>query len=134
MILVDSSVLISFLRGDSTPCTKYLLYLDSENVEYGIPAICIQEVLQGARDAQEWKLLSRYLKTQVIVNPSNLTELHIKAARCYFDCKRRGISVRSAADCFIAALCVEQKARLLHEDRDFVQIAKVIPLKFPRSL
>ena len=45
----------------------------------------------------------------------------------YFDCRRAGITIRSAADCLIARVAVEHELMLLHDDRDFEKMAEVVP-------
>jgi len=55
----------------------------------------------------------------------------MSAARIYFDCRRVGLAVRSAIDCLIAQVAIEHDVPLLHDDRNFEQIAQVLPkLKF----
>jgi predicted nucleic acid-binding protein len=45
----------------------------------------------------------------------------------YFDCRRAGITLRSSIDCTIAQIAVEHGAALLHNDRDFERIGRVVP-------
>ncbi len=52
-----------------------------------------------------------------------------EAARINFDCRRKGMTVRSAVDCFIAQLVLEEDGILLHDDDDFEKIRSVRPLK-----
>lgn len=106
MILVDSSVLVPFLRGHETTAT-----------------------LQGARDEREWRVLDAYLSTQPLVHPADPLATHRHAARIYFDCRRRGLTVRSTIDCFVAQLALEHELALLHDDRDYDAIARVRPLR-----
>ena len=49
------------------------------------------------------------------------------AARLYFDCRRAGVTLRSSVDCTIAQIALEHGAALLHNDRDFERIAKIVP-------
>ena len=53
----------------------------------------------------------------------------VDAARIYFDCRRKGLTVRSAADCLIAQIALERDFSLLHDDCDFEAIGKVRPLR-----
>ena len=55
----------------------------------------------------------------------DVLSLHFAAARIYFDCRRKGITVRSTIDCFIAALVLEVDGVLLHDDDDFDRIREV---------
>jgi predicted nucleic acid-binding protein len=125
MIYVDTSVIIDLLRGKNTPAANLLANLDGDDVPYAIPLICCQEILQGARDEAEWRILHENLFSQRLAAPEDLTALHWEAARIFFDCRRRGITVRSSVDCLIAAQTIAAQATLLHDDEDFERIKKV---------
>jgi predicted nucleic acid-binding protein len=133
VIVVDTSVLIDYLRGRSSPGAERLARLEADDVPFWIPVVCYQEVLQGARDAREWSLLEEHLKTQRLLIPDDPLSLHREAARLFFDCRRKGITVRSSVDCLIAAQTVKAKATLLHADEDFERLSTVRPLKTLRS-
>ncbi len=133
MIVVDSSVLIDLLKGVQSAPANRLRGLELEGSPFALPGICFQEVLQGAKDEREWKLLSAYLGTQDLLFASDPAFTYRKAARIYFDCRRKGITIRSSADCFIAQLVLEHDAILLHDDDDFEYISKVRPLKTLRE-
>lgn len=142
MILVDTSVLVDFLRGKDTPAVRRLEALDAtdpldaleaEDSPFGIPFPCVQEVLQGTRNETEWKRLSALLTSQALVAPLDPLEAHIEAARIHFDCRRKGLTVRSSADCLIAAIALERGDQLLHDDQDFETIRKVRPLRTLRG-
>jgi hypothetical protein len=129
VILVDTSVLIPFLRGSDTAATRYLARALGEKIETFLAPIIVQEVLQGARDEKEWRALDAYLSTQTLVHPGDVLTLHRHAARIYFDCRRRGLTVRRTIDCLIAQLALDHDLALLHDDRDYNTIGQVRPLK-----
>lgn len=129
MIVVDTSVLVSFFRGHDTPGARYLKRLEQDATPFTIPAVCCQELLQGARDEKEWRLLRTYLESQELLVPLDQVGAHVEAARILFDCRRRGVTVRSSTDCLIAQLALERNAVLLHEDEDFERITSVRPLR-----
>ena len=54
---------------------------------------------------------------------------YVAAARIYFDCRRRALTVRSSTDCLVAQVALDNRLTLLHSDRDFEAIAKVRPLR-----
>jgi predicted nucleic acid-binding protein len=56
-------------------------------------------------------------------------ESFARAARIYFDCKKKGITIRSTIDCLIAQTALEHDLFLLHNDTDFDAMASVIRLK-----
>ena len=129
MIIVDSSVLIGFLRGQTSPAIELLEKLELENASFAIPGLCYQEVLQGAKDEREWKILDNYLGGQDLLFAQDPEASHREAARIYFDCRRRGLTIRSSIDCFIAQLVLEEDGILLHDDGDFEDIRQVRPLQ-----
>lgn len=107
--------------------------MEREGAPFLLPAVCYQEVLQGARDEKEWKLLQEYLGSQNLIAPQDATLTRQAAARIYFDCRRKGLTIRSSMDCYIAQLTLEENGTLLHDDDDFDWIAKVRPLKTLRG-
>lgn len=129
MIVVDSSVLIGFLRGHSSPAIARLETLVEEEIPFGIPGICCQEVLQGAKDEKEWRLLDDYLGSQDLLFHRDALASHWEAARIYFDCRRKGLTIRSSIDCLIAQLVLELEGVLLHDDGDYKSIQQVRPLR-----
>ncbi len=131
MLIVDTSVLISYLQASNNNQSRYLLETESRKIPFAIPNICLQEVLQGARDDKSWKILKNYLSSQIIISPKNLVSSFQEAARIFYDCRKKGLTIRSANDCLIAQMVLENKGVLLHNDKDFVSIAKIRPLKFP---
>jgi predicted nucleic acid-binding protein len=129
MIVVDASALIAFLRGSPTPAASKLAELEQHGVPFAVPAICAQEVLQGARDAREWRVLERYLQGQSLLVPSDPWSTHAAAASIFVDCRRKGVSLRGTVDCLVAAMTLERDGVLLHEDRDFEKMKVVRPLR-----
>ena len=64
MILVDTSVLIHFLKGvDNENSRKFSIILQ-RGIPFGINSLIFQEVLQGAASEKEYSTLKRYLGTQ----------------------------------------------------------------------
>ncbi|MEO6951566.1 MAG: PIN domain-containing protein [Polyangia bacterium] len=129
MILVDTSVLIAYLGGKPVRTAAALQKLLDEDAAFFLTPVVIQEVLQGARDEKQWKLLHRYLEGQPIVDAADSVAHAIAAARIYVDCRRKGLTIRSSVDCWIAQLALEHDLTLLHDDRDFETIARVRPLR-----
>jgi predicted nucleic acid-binding protein len=130
MILVDSSVLIAFLKGSATAGARKFREILDHQIPFGIPAIVYQEVLQGARSEKEYKLIRGYLGSQRFFHPKDPVDSYAKAAKIYFDCRRKGVSVRSTIDCLIAQIAMEHDLLLLHEDRDYEAMSAVAPLRF----
>jgi predicted nucleic acid-binding protein len=133
VIVVDSSVLIAFFRGHQNSAVERLVRLETDGIPFLLPGVCFQEVLQGARDEREWGLLEEYLGSQEQLFSPNPALTYREAARIYYDCRRRGLTLRSSVDCFIAQLVLEVDGTLLHNDGDFESIAQVRPLQLLRS-
>jgi predicted nucleic acid-binding protein len=133
MIVVDTSVLIAFLKGARTPAAARFAQIEEDEIPFAIPVICLQELLQGARDGREWRTLDEYLSSQRLLMAEEPLDLHREAARIFFDGRRRGLTIRSTVDCLIAAQTLRVGGTLLHDDDDFDHIAKIRPLKTARG-
>lgn len=125
MILIDTSVWIDLFRQRRTKPASYLRQVLDEGRPFALTPLIVQEVLQGAADAKEFSLLHDYLTTQQMIVAHDPLEMHGRAAKLYFDCRRRGFTPRSTIDCVIAQAALDAGIALLHNDRDFEQIAAV---------
>ena len=133
MIVVDTSVLVDFFRDRSTPAVECLQAAELDGSSIAIPAVCCQELLQGARDEREWRLLAHHLAPQTILTAADQEATHLAAARIYFDGRRRGLTIRSTVDCWIAQLTLDNDGLLLHDDDDFERISTIRPLRCRRG-
>lgn len=125
MYLVDTSVWLDFFRNRSTQAVSQLEEILEENLPFGITSVIYQEVLQGADSLRDFSKLQEYLATQKFYHPQDPILSYEQAANLYFTCRRQGITIRGTIDCLIAQIAIEHQLRLLHNDRDFSQIAKV---------
>ena len=117
--MVDTSVLVDFLKGTENPKTGLFETAIRRRLPFGIASYTFQEALQGARTAQEYDKLKDYLSTQRIYFLPETTEAHEKAARMFLDLRRQGITPRSTIDILIARIAIEHNLLLLHNDKDF---------------
>ena len=126
MVLVDTSVWIDVFRDPGRRVRDELKRVigDDDTVFTRFSQL---ELLQGARDENEWSTLTAYLEHQDYLEADAGTWLN--AARIYFELRRRGHTVRSPIDCCIAELARQHDALLVHRDRDFVAIAAVRRLR-----
>jgi predicted nucleic acid-binding protein len=132
MILVDSSVWIDWLRGnDNWPCHTFRDLLQ-DGAELVTCDRILQEVTQG--------IAAEKMAVQVEASMLQLTCLNTggiataRAAATYFRKLRAlGLTIRSSNDVVIAALAIEHKLSLLHNDRDFEAIARHTTLKTLRA-
>jgi hypothetical protein len=117
MLLVDSTVWISYFNGQMTAETDYLdQKLSSRLILVG--DLILAEVLQGFRTDAEFELTRVHLGR--FVQRSMLTpSLAVASARNYRYLRQRGITIRKTIDCMIASYTIENGHELLHADRDF---------------
>jgi predicted nucleic acid-binding protein len=129
VILVDSSVLIDFLEGRDNVHVKQFIEVLDRDIPFGISPITILEVLQGAATEKDFSTLSKYLGSQRVYDLDSGFESYARAAKIFFDLRKRGISVGSSVDCIIAQTAIEHSLFLLHSDSDFDRIAQISQLK-----
>lgn len=122
MVLLDTSVLINYLRGKDNLKTRLLKEVLFKKIPVGISPFTYQEVLQGAKDKGEFDLLKHHFsKWTIYYLPER--ENYEKAAELYFELRRKGLTPRSTIDILIAITAIEYDLVLLHDDRDFDEIA-----------
>lgn len=127
--IVDTSVWIRLFK-DGTGLVKAAIEatVGADRVVM-VPPIRL-ELLQGCRGEPQWRSMSTRLAAfDVLPVPETTWD---DAARIYFDLRQIGVTVRSALDCCIAQLAIDNKALLVHCDRDFEAIAGVRPLNHVR--
>jgi hypothetical protein len=126
MVLVDTSVLIDFLKSVENPATVKLNEIIELNIPFGITSHIYQELLQGVLSRKDYTSLKKYLDTFIFFHPLDSKESYAGAADIYFLCRKKGITVRSSTDCLIVQIAIEHGLKLLHNDKDFENIKKAI--------
>ena len=105
MILVDTSVWIEIFKDKAGHIVKaFRKNIGAE--DYVLTRFNQLELLQGARDHEEWELLEDYLSTQYYLEASQDT--WPEAARIYFELRRKGVTINSPIDCCIAQIALEK--------------------------
>jgi len=132
LILVDTSTMINYLRGNDDDAALTLQYIIDNNIPFGINSFIYQEVLQGVATEKDFIKVKRYLDTQRFYELKDKKESYASAAKIYFQCRKKGITINSTIDCLIAQTVIENNLYLLHSDSDFDNISKVINLKIFR--
>jgi len=129
VILVDSSVWIDLLNNVVTePVRRLRALLPTTPLLIGDLILC--EVLQGFRIEAQARLVERSLsrfEAVSLIDP----ELAVKAAANYRVLRRRGITVRKTIAVIIATYCIERGHSLLHSDRDFAPMERLLGLQTP---
>lgn len=117
---------IDYLAGRDTEATGRFAEILNLGSPVGLTGVVYQEVVQGVSSRREFEQTSEYLSSQTFYHPRDPVETYREAARMYFDCRRAGITIRSAIDCLIARIAIEHDLMLLHDDRDFERLAEVV--------
>ncbi len=129
MILVDTSVWVEVLRDKTGRIVKVFRERAGDEI-IAFSRFTQLELLQGAKNEQEWQRLDTYLSTQYYLEATENTWRD--AARIYFELRKNGITINSSIDCCIAQLAIETQVLLLHRDKDFEKIARIRPLAAER--
>lgn len=127
MILVDSSVWISYFNGKINPQTDWLdAALGKEIIIVG--DIILAEVLQGFKKDRDFcraiELLSAFQFVKMLGR-----ELAIKSAENYRFLQKKGVTVRKTIDVIIGTFCIHHGISLVHDDKDFDPLTKYWNLK-----
>lgn len=126
MVLVDTSVLISYLKGATNKATEKFEKILSDNIPFGINNFIYQELLQGVSSEKDFKKLKEYLDTQRFYELKNGRESYEAAALMYYKCRKEGVTVSSTIDLLVAQTAIENNLLLLHHDTDYTHISRVI--------
>ena len=129
--VIDSSVWIDFFNNKmSTKIEKAkdLIKESFKKTEIIILPVIMQEVLQGIRDDKFYRVVKAHLFAFSLMEYDSF-ELALSAADLYRSLKNNGITIRKANDCLIAAICIQKNCFILHNDKDFDNIAKHTSLK-----
>lgn len=129
MILVDTSVLIDYLKGRDAPHTRKLTEIIDRDIPFGICPVVFLEVLRGAATPNDFDLLEDYLGSLPFYDLRDARESAARAAETSLELRRRGLAVKSTIDFLIAQTAIDNDLYLLHHDVDFDRIAEATTLK-----
>jgi predicted nucleic acid-binding protein len=127
MVLIDTTVWIDFFGGQSLPHVNALQQMLEDDEDLCICGVILTEVLQGIRSDADFRKTKDYLKFLILM-PMRPTTFELSAS-LYRSLRKKGITIRKPIDCMIASVAIEHDLPLLHNDRDFDQIAKHSKLK-----
>jgi hypothetical protein len=124
MILVDTSIWIELLAGGSGVAAT-----EERLLQFVTCGPVAQEVLQGLRTGPASDAFrERFLAIPRVSDPIPV-ELYVAAADLYRQGRRRGLTIRSATDCLIAAIAIRNAIPVWHRGRDFEAIASFTGLE-----
>ncbi len=130
-IIVDTSVWIDFYNGISNKQVEVLKSIMLTDIIV-IPPIIVQEILQGIKEIKLLHIVEdsilgfQFLKYDAY-------EAALEAAALYRLLRSKGVTVRSSNDCLIAWFCITNSFSILHNDKDFNNIAKHTSLKIYKT-
>ncbi|MEP7352279.1 MAG: PIN domain-containing protein [Acidobacteriota bacterium] len=124
MILLDTSIWIDLIRNP-----VLLADVRERFPEFVICGPILQEILQGLAKLPGKSDLREALLAMPRIGDPVPIELFLSAAQIYADGRQRGYTIRSAYDCLIAAIAIENDVAVWHKDRDFTSIARYTSLK-----
>jgi predicted nucleic acid-binding protein len=127
MVLVDTTVWIDFFANRPDAHVNRLRALIVNDEDLCVCGVILAETLQGIRSDAEYHKTKNYFSDLIFFQMSQTTFL--LAADLYRALRKKGVTVRKPVDCMIAAVAMEHGLWLLHNDRDFDNIAKHSNLK-----
>ena len=128
-VIIDSSVWIdSFNPKRDTFEKRLLIQMIQRDYPIFLCPVIYQEILQGIREDKTFEQVKSILKHYKMIN---LDILHVTdfAVDLYRRLRKRGITIRKSMDCLIASYAILADIPLLHNDSDFMQIARGSRLK-----
>ncbi len=127
MILIDSSVWIDYFNGNETAQTDWL---DSSlgNTPIITGDLILTEVLRGFQSEKEFKI-ARDLLLRLPFMPMGGQVLALESAMNYRLLRRKGVTVRKTIDVTIGTFCIHYQLPLLHDDKDFDPMVKLLGLE-----
>jgi len=128
VLLVDTSVWIEVFRRP--PRFRLESEIDLDEVVTVLPVV--QEVLQGFRDEAAFQAAREAMLALPMIESPLVRQRFLEAADLYRAARRAGHTVRSAAECLIAACALRHRLAVLHCDRDYDLLALVSPLQARR--
>ena len=124
-LLVDTSAWIEVFRRPQRVTLDAMVGGARDRIVTCLPVV--QEVLQGFDDEQAFWIARTAMYALPCVD-SPLPPAAIDAAvDLYRRARRAGVTVRSSADCLIAASASRHHLTVVHCDRDFTKLARLAP-------
>jgi predicted nucleic acid-binding protein len=124
LILVDTSVWIELLNSRVSVMPPGI-----DPLHFVTCGPVAQEVLQGLKEsAVSRRFVAAFAAIPCLGDPLR-REMFERAAAIFRSGRQRGYTIRSSADCLIAAIAIEYGIPVWHRDRDYEGIARFTELK-----
>lgn len=130
MIVADTSVWIDYFRGVAAPHTESLdRELSASRIVIG--DLIMAELLQGFRQERDFQI-ARQILENLEYRDFVGRDVAIAAAQNFRVLRKHGITVRKTIDVLIGTFCIENGCILLHNDRDFDPMERLLGLRVLR--
>jgi hypothetical protein len=126
-VIADTSAWVEFLRATGSRCDLRLRKALRSEETVWLPAVVLQELLQGVRDPAQFARLDEQLTRLPGFDALAPRDLARDAAMLYARCRWQGVTPRSPNDCVVAACALASDLPVLASDRDFEAMARVEP-------
>ena len=127
MILVDTSVWIDYFNGINNAQTDMLdFHLERDIIVTG--DLILIELLQGFKSQKDFNKANELLNRLVYYDMVG-KDIAYTSIRNYKKLRKMVITVRKTIDVIIAAFCIKNNFSLLHNDKDFNSMEKILHLK-----
>lgn len=120
-VLVDTSAWAEFLNGTDSPEARAVDRLLAGEDDVCTCGLVAAEVFQGIKRNREE--LEAFFRKMTFLEPAGI-DTYLKAADLHRTLRRRGITIRSTIDCFLAVLAAENRCDMLFRDRDLKHIVE----------
>jgi predicted nucleic acid-binding protein len=125
-LLVDTSAWIEiFARPPRLSIDDFTE--DRDRIVTCLPVI--QEVLQGFDDERAFRIAKTAMYALQCFDSPLTPGMIDEAVELYRRARRAGVTVRSSVDCLIAASAVRYHLTVVHNDRDFSHLTRIVALE-----
>lgn len=124
--LVDTSAWIEYFRKTESEADLFVCSLIRSGADLATTEPVIAELLCGAKSGTELRGLEQLTEGLRLLSVDPRTDYH-QLARIYREARTHGKTIRKHLDCLIAAVALRTGSVLVHSDRDFDQLAEVLP-------
>jgi predicted nucleic acid-binding protein len=133
VILADTSAWVEYDRATGSATDRAMTSLIAEGgTALAVTEPVLMEVLAWAKDDARHSELERLLKSFQWLGADPVAD-SVGAAKVYRACRTGGVTPRGLIDCMIANIAIRTGAELLAADRDFADMARILPLQLVRA-